>query len=120
MSRVHSEEPEMIASAAVEVVDGKRYAEEDIAPSKRSLKRRRRQEKSQIQGSDNSSAIDAARAINPDIARMDPPLLGDLVARQMKRFEPDSSTVELEDRRIPGEWSQRAGVSNSLVVLVIV
>lgn len=34
---------------------------------------------------------------------MNAQLLGDLVARQIKRFEPDLSMVEVEDRRIPGK-----------------
>jgi len=100
---MHSEEPESTPSPALDVVNRKRHAEEEVVLSKRSLKRRRRHEKTQTAASDNPSAIKVASAINPDIARMDPQLLGDLVARQMKRFEPDISTVELEDRRIPGK-----------------
>lgn len=34
--------------------------------------------------------------------KMDAQLISDYMARQIKRFEPDLSSVELEDRRVPG------------------
>jgi len=34
--------------------------------------------------------------------QMDAQLVSDYMARQIKRFEPDLSLVELEDRRVPG------------------
>lgn len=42
-------------------------------------------------------------AVNADIAAMDPPLLADLLGRQVRRFETHLSLLELEERRVPGE-----------------
>ena len=47
--------------------------------------------------------IDEENQINRAISKMDGRLMADYIARQTKRFEPNLSTVELEDRRIPGK-----------------
>jgi protein CMS1 len=45
----------------------------------------------------------AAGQVNEDVGLMNSQLLADLVAQSIRRFEPDLSLVELEDRYIPGK-----------------
>lgn len=45
-------------------------------------------------------------SINEDIAKMDPSLLADYVGQRLKHWEKSLSSVELEDKYIPG-WSSQ-------------
>jgi protein CMS1 len=93
----------------------KRKAAEDDAdpdakkPSKRALKRQKlkasgKKYKKPAAAVDPMYAdIDEENQINPAIGKMDVGLLADHVSRQTKKFEPELSVVELEDRRVPGE-----------------
>lgn len=51
----------------------------------------------------NDEDIDVEAGLNNAIAKMNDHLLVDYVASQTRRFESDLSSVELEDRYIPGE-----------------
>ncbi|KAI9795474.1 MAG: hypothetical protein M1833_007004 [Piccolia ochrophora] len=42
-----------------------------------------------------------AVGVNPSLATMDPPLWADYLARRTRRFEPELSLVEQEDKRLP-------------------
>ena len=44
--------------------------------------------------------------INPSFAQLDGQLLCDHIARKSKRFESDLSLLELEERRLPGQWTR--------------
>ena len=74
----------------------KREAEE-TAPSKRSQKRKR------ASAHPEDEDIDEERGINLALARMNPDLLADYIARKTKRFAKEATLVELEARRVPGE-----------------
>ncbi|KAK8185317.1 U3-containing 90S pre-ribosomal complex subunit-domain containing protein [Phyllosticta capitalensis] len=45
--------------------------------------------------------LDEAKGLNRSIGRMDSRLLADYMAQRTRRFEPDLSMVELEDRYVP-------------------
>jgi protein CMS1 len=47
--------------------------------------------------------IDFEAGLNHAIAKMDNHLLADYIARQTRRYESDLSSVELEDKYLPGE-----------------
>lgn len=51
----------------------------------------------------NDEDIDVEAGLNNAIAKMNDHLIVDYVASQTRRFESDLSSVELEDRYIPGE-----------------
>ena len=46
--------------------------------------------------------VDTENHINLAFSRLDPQLLADLLAKQTKRFAPELSVMELEEKRIPG------------------
>jgi protein CMS1 len=50
----------------------------------------------------NEEELDPAAGINKAFARMDNQLLADYVAQRTRRFESELSSIELEDRYIPG------------------
>jgi protein CMS1 len=47
--------------------------------------------------------VDVEAGLNHAIAKMDSHLLADYIARQTRRYENDLSSVELEDKYLPGE-----------------
>lgn len=78
----------------------KRTTTEDDAPepqSKRAAKRNKSKKPKDV----DDAALDLTLGINHAIAHMDPQLTADHVAQRTKRFQPDLSTVELEDTYIP-------------------
>lgn len=92
--------------------DRKRKIEDDDgetteakAPSKRALKRQKfKAKKSAKAAADPSYAdIDSVAGLNTAIGRMDASHLADFIVKQTKRFQPELSVVELEDRRVPGK-----------------
>lgn len=81
--------------------NSKRKAESDDGEppiSKRALKKKKKSKKAHSADDE----IDEEQHINRAISKMNGGLLADLVARQTKRFAPNMSVLELEDRRIPG------------------
>jgi len=74
---------------------------ESEASSKR-LKRQKFKEKKNAKAAANPD-IDNVTGLNTAIGRMDASHLADYVAKQTKKFQPELSVVELEDRRVPGE-----------------
>ncbi|KAF4309539.1 replication regulator protein [Botryosphaeria dothidea] len=75
---------------------GKRRREEDSKQSKRA-KRRKNKKPKNIDDEDLNEEF----GLNLAVARMDSQLLADYMAQRTKRFEPDLSMVELEDRYVP-------------------
>jgi len=57
---------------------------------------------------DDDADLDLENGINTAVGRFDSHLLADHVAQRTKRFQPDLSLVELEDRHIPGLCAQRS------------
>lgn len=63
---------------------------------------RKKSKKSKESKSDDDYNLDLDRGLNLAIAKLDNRLLADYVAKQTKRFSPDLSLVDLEDRHISG------------------
>lgn len=72
------------------------------AESKAPLKKKRSRKTQQ----DDDADLDLGKGINRAIGRFDSHLLADCVAQRTKRFQPDLSLVELEDRHISGLCAQ--------------
>lgn len=64
--------------------------------------KRKRSKKSKRRNSDEDYSLDIDRGLNLAIAKLDKRLSADYIAKRTKRFFPDLSLVELEDRYIPG------------------
>ena len=80
---------------------GKRKRETEQAVSnKRALKRKRKAKSIAT----TEQETDAQNDINEAIGRMDSSLLADHIIRSIRRFEPDLTTLELEDQyHVPGD-----------------
>ncbi|KAI9798533.1 MAG: hypothetical protein M1825_005314 [Sarcosagium campestre] len=63
---------------------------------------RRKKAKSKKTKSSNDDHLDLDAGLNTAFAAMNPPLVADFLAQKTRRFEPDLSAPEQEDRRIPG------------------
>lgn len=81
--------------------DGEDYKFEAIAVY--SAKRKRSKNINGFKSSEDNN-LGLGQGINLAIAKLDSRLLADYVAKRMKRFSPDLSLVELEDRYIPGTF----------------
>ena len=90
---IEDEAWEGLSSSPKRKRDTNESGRESIAKKPKKKKRSRSQ---QEDGNDPTGRIDLS------ISQLDPQLLADLLAKQTKRFAPDLSLVELEDRRIPG------------------
>lgn len=64
--------------------------------------KRKRSKNSKRRNSDDNYSLDVDRGLNLAIAKLDKRLSADYIAKRTKRFSPDLSLVELEDRYIPG------------------
>ena len=64
--------------------------------------KRKGTKKSKKSKSDEDCNLDLGRGLNVAIAKLDNRLLADYIAKRTKRFFPDLSLVELEDRYISG------------------
>ena len=73
-----------------------------LSQIQRSKKDPRSQKKSKNSNSDEDYNLDMDRGLNLAITKLDNRLLADYVAKRTKRFCPDLSLVELEDRYISG------------------
>lgn len=96
----------------------KRVADDDHAATSKSSKRQRSKQKLPADGEARDDFDGGAEKIaevgrkktqqqeEPEtpFGKMDGQLIADYMARQIKRFEPDLSVVELEDRRVPGVY----------------
>ncbi|KAL9068191.1 MAG: hypothetical protein Q9157_006581 [Trypethelium eluteriae] len=76
---------------------GKRKRETEQAVSKKRAMKRKQKPKSSLAGDLN---LDASAGVNEAIGHMDSSLLADYVAQSIRRFEPDLTSIELEDRYI--------------------
>lgn len=76
----------------------KKRKREGHAESKTPLKKK----KSPKPQHDDDADLDLEKGINTVIGRFDSRLLADYVVQRTKRFQPDLSLVELEDRHISG------------------
>lgn len=84
-------------SPAPENGSKRKRGEEEAKQSKRA-KRRKNKKPKDVDDED----LDEAKGLNRSIGRMDSRLLADYMAQRTRRFEPDLSMVELEDRYVPG------------------
>jgi len=90
------------------ITDDDDVDEKDNTASKASSKRLKRQkfkEKKNAKAAANPSYadIDAVTGLNTAIGRMNASHLADYIVKQTKKFQPELSVVELEDRRVPGK-----------------
>ena len=79
--------------------DGEDY---DIKAAVVNPGKRKRSRNSKVAKSNEDNNLDLDLGLNLAIAKLDNSLLADYVAKQTKRFFPNLSLVELEDRYIPG------------------
>ncbi|KAK8176307.1 U3-containing 90S pre-ribosomal complex subunit-domain containing protein, partial [Phyllosticta citribraziliensis] len=77
--------------------DGKRKRDEEEPKQSKRAKRRKNKQPKDVHDED----LDEAAGLNRSVGRMDSRLLADYMAQRTKRFEPDLSFVELEDRYVP-------------------
>lgn len=87
------------------IKDDEDAVEKDTTESKASSKRLKRQkfkEKKNAKAAANPD-IDAVTGLNTAIGRMNASHLADYIVKQTKKFQPELSVVELEDRRVPGK-----------------
>lgn len=82
----------------------KKRKHEGQAGSKAPLKKKKSRKTQQ----DDDVDLDLEKGVNMAIGRFDSHLLADYVAQRTKRFQPDLSLVELEDRHISGLGAQRS------------
>ncbi len=82
--------------------DGEDQDLEAVVLDSAKQKKSRNQKKSKKSKSDEDYNLDMSRGLNLAIAKLDNRLLADYVAKRTKRFCPDLSLVELEDRYISG------------------
>lgn len=80
---------------------GKRKRSESASGKKPKKKRAFKKQPKDI----NDDDLDEKLGLNLAIGRMDGQLLVDHVAQRTKRFEPELSVVEMEDRYLPGSRS---------------
>ena len=66
--------------------------------------KRKTPKNSEVFKSDENNNLDLERGLNLAIGKLDGRLLADYIAKRMKRFFPDLSLVELEDRCISGTF----------------
>lgn len=74
-------------------------ADADARSRKRAKRKQARKAKSLAQADEED--VDEEAQVNLTVGRMDPGLLSDRMARQIKRFEPSLTPVELGDLMIP-------------------
>ncbi|KAF2146235.1 uncharacterized protein K452DRAFT_219405 [Aplosporella prunicola CBS 121167] len=93
---------------------GKRKRDDDSKQSKRARRRKNKTPKNIDEGD-----LDEEKGMNVAIGRMDSRLLADYMAQRTKRYEPDLSLVELEERYIPERairdtsiWEQERSLPN--------
>lgn len=91
---------------------GKRKRD-DENDGKKSKKQRKKTFKKKVPKDVNDDELDGKLGLNLAIGRMDGQLLVDHVAQRTKRFEPDLSTVEKEDRYLPGTRNSCTVASSS-------
>ena len=73
--------------------------------SKRQQKKLKRKGSAKSNQKAQQDDVDEESGINEAIGKMDKSLLADYVAKQIARFEPDLSDLEVEERRISGRSS---------------
>ena len=68
--------------------------------------RKRRKREKRSQASNDYEQLDEKLGLNTALGKLTPDGLADYIARLTKRFEKDATSVELQDHRVPGRWSQ--------------
>jgi protein CMS1 len=66
---------------------------------------RREREKKRTRTNLHFEEIDEAKGINLALGNLNSDLLADYIAKKMKKFDSDATSVELEDKRLPGSMS---------------
>lgn len=77
------------------------------ADGKKSAKRRKLKKPKDV----NDEALDTDLGVNHVIAHMDSRLMADHIAQRLRRFQPELSLVEVEERHIPGTLEQNGARS---------
>ena len=78
---------------------GKRKREtEQVVSSRRAIKRKRKVKSKEAESQD----LDTQTGVNQAIGHMDASLLADYTAQSTRRFEPELSSIELEDLYVSG------------------
>lgn len=97
---------------------GKRKRDDEDDGKKTAKKKKKKNFKKKVPKDINDDDLDEKLGLNLAIGRMDGQLLVDHVAQRTKRFEPELSTVEMEDRYLPGTSKRKkftvASFSNTL------
>lgn len=93
-SAIRSESPELRHDDSL--ASKRKYEAETSSDQKIPKKKRRRRKKDTVEFAEVDNGINLA------ISKMNKCLLADHIARKTKRFAPDLSSIELEDRRIAG------------------
>lgn len=91
-------EPEA-ASENTQKDSKKRKREKDLPETKKSAKKPKSKKKAKEEEEDD---LDLELCINKAFSHMDHNLLADYIARRTRRYGSDLSSIELEDRSIPG------------------
>lgn len=97
-----SPEPEADASKTIQSNKRKRNQDEEHAPkntAKKATKKTNNKKAKLIENDD----LDVESGINKAFSHMDNQLLADYVAQGTRKYESDLSTIELEDKYLPGE-----------------
>jgi protein CMS1 len=68
------------------------------------VKKNAKKAKSKKTKEDEEDELDLEAGINKAFSHMDNHLLADYIAQRTRRYESDLSSIELEDRKIPGEY----------------
>ena len=77
---------------------------DDVTYKKPKVKKKKNKKPKNDQHNDD---IDIENSLNRSIGQMNIPLLADYFAQRTKRFSPNLSLVELQDRQIPGKGGCR-------------
>lgn len=95
-----SSSPEPNESEENQTTSSKRKRDtEEVEQSSKKTAKKRKSKKSKVAGDDE---LDTELGINNAFAHMDSQLLADYVAQRTRQYESDLSSVELEDKYIPG------------------
>lgn len=97
--------PEPEPSSIVSSSKGKRKrAAEELAPKKSAKKASDKPKKKKAKAIDEDE-LDVEAGINNAFSHMDSQLLADYIAQRTRKYESDLSSVELEDKYLPGQQS---------------
>jgi protein CMS1 len=92
--------PELNNSSLEAQKSSKRKREADLPESKKAAKKPKNKKKKA--GDENDNELDTEAGINNAFSHMDSNLLADYIAQRTRKYESELSSIELEDRYLPG------------------